>query len=110
MPYTTGMMNQRVCILSLPESTDGEWGREQADWQELRTVWAAVDWSRGVKSMREGAMDAYDSIMVRTRYHQDIKRECRLRYDGKVYQIDSLHASREQNTIQITATELVNPQ
>lgn len=106
MAYDTGILNKRVTILRRSEGTDGVFGREGGGYTPLRTVWAAVDFSRGLKAMREGALDAYDSIMVRLRFAADITRECRLEYDGRTWNIDSFHADEHRNQIQITATEL----
>lgn len=107
MGYETGMMDRRVTILARKESEEGRFGRGSGgtEWVEVATVWAAVDWSRGVKAMREGALDAYDVVMVRTRWRADLTRENRLKIDGKTYMIESLNADRRANKIQITAHE-----
>jgi SPP1 family predicted phage head-tail adaptor len=46
-------------------------------------------------------------MMIRMRWNNIVKRDSRLQYDGVTYQIQSLHADRQENTIQITATEIV---
>lgn len=111
MGYSSGMMNKRVMILARSNDRQEAFGYNSGGtkWVDVKTVWAAVDWTKGVKAMREGAMDAYDSVMVRMRWNDVVNRESRLRYKGKVYVIDTFHDSKEDNTIQITATELVNP-
>ena len=106
MAYARGFLNKRVTILKRADNVDGDYGRVAGEWQDLATFWAAVDFSRGVKSMREGALDAYDTIMVRTDYLPSLTKECRLRYDGSTYHIDSFHADYDRNETQITATEL----
>ena len=70
------------------------------------TVWAGVDFSRGTMSLREGALDAYDRIMVRLRWTSSVTRECRLRWRGRIFAIESFYDSYEENTVQITAIEL----
>ena len=70
-------------------------------------VWADVTWSKGVKALREGALDAYDTVLIRMRWNNIVKRDSRLQYDGVTYQIQSLHADKQDNTIQITATEVI---
>ena len=75
-------------------------------WTEVGQVWANVTWSRGVKAMREGALDAYDVVMIRMRWRDDITRDWRIAHQGKTYEIESLHSSREKNEVQITAHEV----
>ena len=106
MSYSTGMINKRVTILTRGAAQDTDYGRVAGAWTRGATLWAAVDWSRGAKAMREGAMEAYDTIMVRCRWREDLTRESRLLYAGDVYEIESFHADKTANTIQLTAHEL----
>lgn len=108
MTYSTGIIDKRITVLVPLAPTDGEFGVNSGGvvYKAVRMVWAAVDWSRGTKSIREGALDAYDVVMVRTRWHAYLTRECRLSIDGIVYAIESYHADRRADTIQITAREL----
>lgn len=108
MPYSSGILNKRAKILERRETEEGAFGRGSngAKWVEIVEVWANVTWSRGVKAMREGMLDAYDVVMIRMRWHDQIRRDHRIEIEGTTYQIDSFHASRQDNTIQITATEL----
>ena len=52
-------------------------------------------------------MDSIDTVLIRMRWNNIITRDCLLECDGVTYQIQSLHADRQENTIQITATEMV---
>lgn len=106
MAYDTGTLDKRVTILNRGEAVDGDFGRTAGAFAEGATIWASVTWSKGVKSLREGAFDAYDYIMVRCRWRSDLSRESRLLYDGVTFQIDSYHRDYTDNTIQITAHEL----
>ena len=58
---------------------------------------------------REGAIDAYDTLMFRLRYTDQIDRWCLIQYQGKWYNIQSFNDSKQANTIQITAQEMPNP-
>lgn len=104
MAYSSGMMNERVTVL-LPVRQNGTVGARVA-YRKGRTLWAAVTWSKGVRALRNGEVTAYDTVMVRTRWTHEITKQCRLLHDGKFYVIDSLNASRRENTVQITATEV----
>ena len=108
MAYSSGMLNKRITIATRAEEAQ-EFGKQgQARYTILGQFWAAEDFNRGVKSLREGAYDAYDTVMFRLRYHECIDRWCVIRYDGKWYQINSFNASKQDNQIQITATEMAN--
>ena len=104
MAYTSEMLKYRVTILN--KQVASGFG-ETTSYQPAATVWADVTWSKGVKALREGALDAYDTVLIRMRWNNIVTRESRLQCDGVTYQIQSLHADRQENTIQITATEMV---
>ena len=104
MAYTSGLLKYRVTILN-KQVADG-FG-ETTSYQPATTVWADITWNKGVKALREGALDAYDTVLIRMRYNDVVTRDSRLQYGGVTYQIQSLHADRQDNTIQITATEIV---
>lgn len=103
--YSAGILNRRVTIVTPGANQDTEYGRVTTAGASFE-VWAAVDWSRGTKSIREGAMDAYDVIMVRCRWNKHITRDCKVVYNGVSYRIDSFHADFQDNTIQMTCSEL----
>ena len=104
MGYTSGLLKYRVKILN--KQVASGFG-ETTSYQPAATVWADVTWSKGVKALREGALDAYDTVLIRMRYNDVVTRDSRLQHGGVTYQIQSLHADRQENTIQITATEVV---
>ena len=110
MAYSTGMMNKRVTIATRVKQEMGDFGMGSAglEYQILGTFWAAEDFVRGTKAMREGAFDAYDTVMFRMRYNAQIDRCCLIKYHDVWYQIDSFNASYQDNSIQITAREMSN--
>ena len=107
MAYSTGIMNRRVAIMTRSTSDTGSFGRNSAgqSYAYAATVWAAVDFNRGTKAMREGAYDGYDRVMFRMRLNPTVDRSSMLVWDGRTYQIESFNADKYQNTIQITAVE-----
>ena len=107
MAYSTGILNRRVMILNKVTPAQADFGETTA-YEVKSCVWANVTWSKGVKALREGALDAYDTIMVRMRYNSIVTRDSRLLIEGVTYQIQSLHADIQQNIVQITATEVVS--
>lgn len=112
MSYSTGKLNQRITILNRSTATVGVYGKDSSGvtWTETDTVWASVDYSRGVHSMREGALDAYEVIQVRLRYTDSVNMRSRIVYDGNTYQIlpGTFHAEYQANTIQFNAQLLVD--
>jgi SPP1 family predicted phage head-tail adaptor len=106
MAYSTGIMNKRVLILNKVTPTQADFG-ETTQYEVQSCVWANVTWNRGVKALREGALDSYDTVMFRMRYNSVVTRESRILYEGVTYQIQSLHADQQDNIVQITATEII---
>lgn len=106
MAYTTGILNRRVMIMNKVIPAQADFG-ETTQYEVQSCVWANVTWNRGVKALREGALDAYDTIMVRMRYNAIATRESRLLINGVIYQVQSLHADPQENIVQITATEVI---
>lgn len=108
--YDAGMRSKRITIARRTETTGGQFSQRSAGqkYEIIGTYWAGEDHNRGVKAMREGAVDAYDTVMFRMNWYEGIDRWCIIRYEGTWYQIQSFNASRQNNTIQITATEMPN--
>lgn len=108
--YDAGMRNKRITIARRAESSGGQFGVRSAgqQYEIIGDFWAAEDFNRGTKAMREGAVDAYDTVMFRMNWYEGIDRWCIIRYDGTWYQSTSFNASRQANTIQMTATEMAN--
>ena len=109
MAYSTGLLKHRVTILNRTEAQQGRFGLDSAgvEFESAATVWASVDWTRGKGAMNAGALDVYGVVIIRMRWNTIVNERSRILYDGKTYQIQSLHTDRQENTIQITATEIV---
>ena len=109
MAYSTGMMNKRVTVARRKGDAAATFGKAgQPKYEMLGSFWMAEDFNQGVKSLREGAYDAYDTVMFRCRFNKHLDRWCLLKYNGKWYQIQSFNESYQENQIQITAIELAN--
>lgn len=110
MKYSAGLLHQKVTIARRNESTTSRFGKDGGgiSWTRVGTFWANVTFSKGVKAMREGAVDAYDTIMVRMRWRDDVDRECLLKHDGRWFNIESFHREYEDNMIQMTCREMAN--
>ena len=113
MSYSTGMLNKRIQIYQRAEEGSDLKGKNfgksgQPKYQLLGPFWANETFSKGVKALHEGALDAYDTVMFRLRFHACIDRWCLIRYNGTWYQILSFNADEHDNQIQITAQEMPN--
>lgn len=104
MAYSSGILKHRVIILN--KQVASGFG-ETTSYQPAATVWADVTWKKGQKALNEGVLDSQDTVLIRMRYNNVVTRDSRLQTGGVTYQIQSLHADRQDNTIQITATEVV---
>ena len=111
------MLNKRVKVAKRATTQDNTFGGSSSvtkyEWLNQNgdhAFWMGETFNKGVKSLREGAFDAYDTVMFRCRYHEGIDRWCLLQYNGKWYQIQSCNEEYQDNTIQITATEMANQQ
>lgn len=108
MAYSSGMLKDRVEIFVRQRATTGERGRGSGEpvFEAAVCVWGAVTWTKGARPMQEGALEAYDVVMVRMRWNNIVNRDCRLRSGGKTYQILQLQEDRQGNQIQIIAQEI----
>ena len=110
--YQSGMRRHRITILNRNEATQSQFGRDAAGitWSEGATVWAAVDWTRGMSAMREGSVDAYGVIIVRIDYTTGITMRSRIRWNGQVYQIlpETFNGHYRENTLQFLMQLVVN--
>ena len=104
MAYQSGFLHQRVTIKNKVVAT--AFG-ETTGWQEVATVWANIAFSKGAKALHEGALDAYDTVIIRMRYNDKVTRDSLLVHGGTTYQITSFHRDYQDNIIQITAVEVV---
>ena len=105
------MLNKRIRIAKRAEeqgSSFGKSGQPQYSW--LGWFWASESFSKGVKALQEGALDAYDTVMFRLRYTPCIDRWCLIWYNGTWYKIVNLNGDEQGNQIQILAQEIPNPE
>lgn len=103
-------MNKRIKIAKRVDSAGGDFGRSSGGnkYTILGEFWASEKFDKGMKSLREGAIDAYDTVMFRMYYYAGIDRWCLIQYQGRWYQIKSFNESYQDNEIQITAIEMAN--
>ena len=106
MGYSAGILRWRVAILKKKDPGDRAFGAK-TEYEQVACVHANMSWKKGQKSLNEGALDSIDTVMFRMRWNNIVDRDCLLECEGVTYQIQSLHADRYENTLLITATEIV---
>lgn len=107
MAYQSGFLDKRIIVKQKVER-EGGFGRNSSryEYETVCCLWANVKWTKGVKAMQAGALDAYDTVMFRTHYSNELTRDKFIEHDNTLYQIMSYHADKKANEIQIIAVEL----
>lgn len=110
MAYSAGMLDKKITFYRRATAEDGKYGKNSAGekYELVGTFNAAEDFNKGVKSLRLGAVEAYDVVMFRMHYRKGIDRWCIIKYNGVWYEIESFNANQREDQIQITAHERVN--
>lgn len=107
------MLRHRITVQNRRDATAGRFGLDSTgpEWEDGDTLWASVDFVRGMRTMREGAIDVYGIVMVRCRYTDEINERSRIVYNGKTYQIlgETLHIDKQDNIVQFNAQQLDVP-
>lgn len=101
------MRNNRVTVLNKVPVENRPFGEKTA-YQRDGSLWSTFEFNKGMRAMREGALDAYDYVVFRMNHSSNltITRESLLECEGKIYQIQSLHDDKQENKIVATATEM----
>jgi len=112
MGYSSGMLQKRVTVAKRLAAVAGAYGLDGSgvQWRIMGTTWASMTFSKGVKAMREGALDAYDTEMLRMRWNPqlEVTRECIVQYDGRWWQIESFSRDYRENVAQAVVREMVH--
>ena len=105
--FNSGMRNHRVTILNKVSPSEKAFG-EKTGYKRDGSLWSSYEFSKGTKALREGALDAYDSVIFRMNFSANVSitRESLIEMHDKVYQIQSLNEDHQENKIIILATEM----
>ena len=103
------MRNHRITILNKVAPAEKAFG-EKTGYRREGSLNSSYEFNKGTRALREGALDAYDSVMFRLNFSGDvakkITRESLIEMHGKIYQIQSLNSDYQTNKIIIRATEM----
>ena len=107
--FTSGMRNHRITILNKVAPAEKAFG-EKTGYRREGSIQSSYEFNKGTKALREGALDAYDSVIFRLNFSgnvaKKITRESLIEMHGKIYQVQSLNADYHENKIIIRATEM----
>ena len=107
--FTAGMRNHRITILNKVAPSEKAFG-EKTGYKRDGSLNSSYEFNKGTKALREGALDAYDTVIFRLNFSgnaaKTITRESLIEMNGKIYQIQSLNADHQENKIIIRATEM----
>lgn len=95
----------RIGILT-PTVTRDEYGAQVTRYDLTRTVAADVKYNKGRRILEHGELWLPTTIGVTTRLHPDLTEHCRILWDGKTYQIDSLNRNHFEGSITIVASKI----
>lgn len=101
------MRNHRVTVLNKVAPAERAFG-EKTGYKRDGSLWSSYEFSKGTKALREGSLDAYDSVIFRMNFSSNltITRESLIECQGKIFQIQSLNSDYIENKIIIRATEM----
>jgi hypothetical protein len=105
--FEAGMRPYRVTILNKIAPTEKAFG-EKTGYRREGSLWSSYKFTKGTKALREGALDAYDTVVFQMNFSANvtITRESLIECDGKIFQIQSLNDDPCENKIVVTATEM----
>ena len=102
---TAGSLKDRVTILE-PKLERGKFGEQTIAYIDAKTVWAKVDYKKGSQIITAGEVWMSNDIGITMRYNSIMTEQCRIRWDGKIYQVDSLNRSRADGSMVIVAARI----
>ena len=70
------MRNHRLTILNKVQPSERQFG-EKTGYQRDGSLWSSYEFSKGTRALREGALDAYDSVIFRMNFSFEAKKTLR---------------------------------
>lgn len=102
-----GELRHRITLQKKVDVIDSD-GFTTQQWQDVATVWAAVENLHGREYWEAAAIQAENTVKFTIRYRQDVDQTMRIVFKKKVYNILSVDNIRYRNEfIEIKARELL---
>lgn len=103
---SSGVMDQQVIPLFPMYQGRSDMGAQTVVWKELSMRWAKVHYAKGAKVLDTGETFLDQEIVVTMRYTGVVTERCRLRWQGRLYEILSLNGTRRDGTLTIRARRI----
>ncbi len=96
-----------MTILNKVQPSERQFG-EKTGYRREGALWSSYKFNKGTKALREGALDAYNTVVFQMNFSANVKitRESLIECQGKIFQIQSLNDDQRENKIVVTATEM----
>ncbi len=102
-----GILRHRVIIQQLVNTDDGAGGSIET-WQDIATVWAAIEPLRDNERYTAQQVQSTLSHKVTIRYHEGVKPQMRLAYKGRIFDIVSAIDIEERHQwLELLCSEVV---
>jgi SPP1 family predicted phage head-tail adaptor len=102
-----GRLRHRVTIQQRAGTQDS-YGQEDDDWNDVDTVWAAVEPLRGREFLEARREGAEVTTRIVTRYRSGITPAMRVSYDSRTFDIVSvINVDERDSELQLMCRELV---
>ena len=111
MGFSSGFLKHRILVQNRKAAVQSKFGLDSdgPEWEDAVCLWASVEWQKGKSALREGSLDVYGVVLVRTRWTNQINERSRIVYEDRIYQIlpETFHQDHGENTIQFMAQVIV---
>jgi len=99
-------LDQPITPLFPMTSGRSEMGEQRVEWRELSRRMARVVYAKGSRLLDSGETFLEQEIVVTLHYTAAITERCRLRWQGRLYEILSLNGTRREGTLTIKARRI----
>jgi len=91
-----GDMRHRITLQKKVDVTDAD-GFTTQQWQDVATVWAAVENLHGREYWEAAAVQAENTVKFTIRYRPDIDQTMRIVFCGQIYEITAIDNIKYRN-------------
>jgi SPP1 family predicted phage head-tail adaptor len=93
---TAAIFRHRITLQELVTGQD-EAGQPVQEWQDVATVWGAVEPLRGREYFAAQQVQSEVTTRIRIRYRSGVRPDMRVLYDGRLYNINAVIDPEERH-------------
>ena len=107
MGYSSDILEDWIEILRRVR-TEGKLSKNSGGivFEPIDCFYAQVKFNRGMKAIREAALDGTYDVVIRMRYDERVNRNCYVYHDGVMYMVVDCKRHERDNIIQMKAVEV----